>query len=183
VTSRWGQTAILGDLIDGFRNEGAQDMEYKSFERDFVHRTLANLRLIETSLSDRNSEGADEVKAFEVTQLINSLLGLVVMPHGLMGRRIDETPLEVLEAGGWKFGVKNWPSNYLRTLGRYVRHLRNSIAHMRIRIEAPKGVITGISLSDRSGFLVMLDVDDLRILAERLALYLLERDQSTDPVN
>ena len=67
MTSRWGQTAILRDLIDGFRNEGAQDMEYKSFERDFVHRTLANLRLIETSLSDRNSEGADEVKAFEVT--------------------------------------------------------------------------------------------------------------------
>jgi hypothetical protein len=37
-----------------------------------------------------------------------------------------------------------------------------------------------VNFNDRSGFQATLDVGDLRNLAERLALFLLERDQAAD---
>lgn len=60
-------------------------MEYSDVVKDFAERTLVNLRQIE-SLSESGYE------AYEVTQLINSLLGLLIFPKERFHESIPEIP-------------------------------------------------------------------------------------------
>jgi len=95
-------------------------MEYQNVCHDFIERTELNLLAIE------GSEGRGS--GFEVTQLINSLLGLIVLPKEF--NLFKETDmLNELKREGWvlprKLRGRNNPDN-LQVL---IRHLRNAIAH------------------------------------------------------
>ena len=68
-------------------------MMYEEVVRDFARRTKANLLAIE-----RLSASGEEV--YEVTQLVNSMLGLLVLPQQEFVDRIPETPLEQLRRDG-----------------------------------------------------------------------------------
>ena len=71
-------------------------VEYSpQFISDFARRTLLNLDRIQQA----EVEGESDV--FPVTQLWNSLLGLVVLPRERDENLIPDTPLADLSADGW----------------------------------------------------------------------------------
>lgn len=100
-------------------------MQYQQIVRDFVARTRINLAHIEESLSE-----GDEV--YEVTQLVNSLLGLLVFPQQRYFHQIPETPLHELEKQGWPKikVVGDYPP--VENLRKQMRYLRNSVAHFNL---------------------------------------------------
>jgi len=92
---------------------------------DFARRTRANLEFIE------NSRKLGE-EVFEVTQLANSLLGLLVFPREHYMGSIPDTPLPELVEQGWpevRITHGQLPENTLKEL---MRMLRNSIAHCNV---------------------------------------------------
>jgi len=93
---------------------------------DFARRTRKNLEFIEAHSGDADRQ----VYAF--TQLINSLLGLLVFPKENFFRSIPETPLSELVAAGWpdiKPVQGRLKEDNLRQL---VRNLRNGVAHFNL---------------------------------------------------
>lgn len=94
---------------------------------DFARRTIANLERIREIQSQQA-----ERPAYEVTHLINSLLGLLVFPRE---HYIDEIPnqsIDDLKRAGWPIPnvVGDGPSPC--SLPELVRYLRNSIAHFNV---------------------------------------------------
>lgn len=84
-------------------------MQYNNLVKDFVSRTQSNLDFIqnleEMEIADAGSRDftKDEFETpqvFEVTQLINSLLGLVVLPHETVIDLIPDQQLDTL-FGDW----------------------------------------------------------------------------------
>ncbi|HHT9154908.1 MAG TPA: HEPN family nuclease [Candidatus Tripitaka sp. YC43] len=100
-------------------------MEYKEFVKDFALRTKTNLELIRQAKKDGE-------EAYEVTQLINSLLGLLVLPQHEFYNKIPETPLSELEKSGWP--IPRVRGNYpqAKDLKELTRHLRNGVAHFNL---------------------------------------------------
>jgi HEPN pEK499 p136 len=71
-------------------------MNYESVIRDFAERTRKNLRTI----NDLKAKG---VEVYEVTQLVNSMLGLLVFPRENFIDQVPQTSLSELEADGWPY--------------------------------------------------------------------------------
>ncbi len=71
-------------------------MNYEDLVRDFAQRTRKNLQALRT-LQKSNPE----MEVYEVTQLMNSMLGLLVFPQQQYINRIPETPLDQLTSQGW----------------------------------------------------------------------------------
>ncbi len=143
-------------------------MDYhKEFIVDFAQRTRANLEFIEAAEQDGKS-------VFEVTQLANSMLGLLVFPRENYTKNIPETPLSDLVNQGWPeihTTLGKLPKDNLRQL---MRMLRNSIAHCNVEFVADTdSVITGIRLWNsitRNGrksktWQTELSIADLRTIA------------------
>ncbi len=97
-------------------------MNYPDLITNFATRTLANLDLVQQR-ADAGDPGA-----FEVTQLWNSLLGLIVAPRERDVTRLPATPLEQLHSDGWPdiTTAGKLESEDLRGL---VSTLRHAIAH------------------------------------------------------
>ena len=96
--------------------------------QDFARRTLHNLEFIE--------KNAASGEVFEATQLINSLLGLLVFPQQEFYDQIPDSPLAELEKQGWprihaSGQLPELPAD-ANTLNGLLRYLRNSIAHFNI---------------------------------------------------
>jgi hypothetical protein len=100
-------------------------MNPEDIVRDFATRTKANLRVIEAL----ESAG---LEVYEVTQLVNSLLGLLVFPQQRYFRRIPETPLETLAQDGWPKPLVEGDFPSVKTLKDLMRYLRNAIAHFNV---------------------------------------------------
>lgn len=127
-------------------------MNYSDVIRDFTMRTRKNLEFIEKHQAD----GED---VFEVTQLVNSMLGLLVFPEQHYFSRIPEIPLSELEQNGWpKISVTKdiqlspdfHPCHTLKDL---IRYLRNAISHFNLRfLTGSNEEITGLrvwNINDR----------------------------------
>jgi HEPN family protein len=95
---------------------------------DFAERTKVNLEFIEKA----KSEGA---AVHVVTQLANSLLGLIVFVwEKTFVDHIKELRMDKLISDGWpSIEVKKGTNE---TLYEFVRHLRNAVAHGRIRFSS-----------------------------------------------
>lgn len=118
-------------------------MDYRNVVRDFAQRTRKNLEFIEDTVAT-----SPEVELYEVTQLINSMLGLLVFPKEKYYIRLPRIPLMELEAVGWPNVTVlegNPPCGDLREL---FRLLRNSISHYNIEFQAneQKQKLTGMRL-------------------------------------
>jgi hypothetical protein len=122
-----------------------------------ANRTLANLARIE--LIDRHEAelGIEEAyrSVYPVTQLINSLLGLVVFPKEQYSRAIPDRPLEHLYEQGWPrleishpnprcSAKRDQPQQQRRceqnhtscaTLHQLIRVLRNGVSHFNIEFQ------------------------------------------------
>lgn len=148
-------------------------MEYsqESLVLDFAERTRSNLELV------AHEAQAGNASAFEVTQLINSLLGLLVFPRERFLEDIPETPLQDLS--GWMdTAVRFEAGTRPKTLRELIRVLRNGVAHFNIEFFSEKGQVVGVRVAnmDRNGLedaFVQMPIGSLRSLVLRFMDYIL----------
>lgn len=117
-------------------------MEYQDLVRDFAKRTQHNLKVIR-----KHHAKGDEV--YVVTQLINSMLGLLVLPKEHFYESIPTTSLEELRDDDWPESVLSGHAKAPKHLRDLVRLLRNSIAHFNIEFVDEKGEIECVVLSNK----------------------------------
>jgi hypothetical protein len=141
-------------------------MMYDDVVRDFAERTRKNLSAIE-----RLGSAGDEV--YEVTQLVNSMLGLLVFPREEFVNEIPELALGDLEADGWQVPRVVGELPQAANLRELVRYLRNAIAHFNVRFVGDGSqVITVLRLCNteprrnRRTWEADLGVEELRAIAE-----------------
>ena len=104
----------------------------------FAQRTRKNLAYIEAAFA----EGADVHVA---TQLVISLLGLVVFPtERNVVRQLETLRLSELEALGWPRWEFELGSS--ETLEQLMRYLRNAVAHGRIHFSSESRTLSEISV-------------------------------------
>ena len=153
-------------------------MMYEEVIRDFAERTRANLRAIERL----QSEGG---RVYEITQLVNSTLGLLVFPQQKYVNQIPHLPLEQLEQHGWPIPKIRGDFRQVSDLNQLVRYLRNAIAHFNIQfIGDGQNQICLLRVwntdprSRRKTWEAELSVDDLRKISNRfIDLLLNEHNQ------
>lgn len=125
--------------------------------KDFFERTKANLDIyLENNKSDKNSYPN------EITQIINSLLGLLVIIKETDKIEYSKLKIENLLA---KQTIKTEPINKA-----FIRHLRNAIAHGHIKANGDE-FIESITFEDNA-FAVTLTKEDLFSLIKQLHIAL-----------
>jgi len=150
-------------------------MEYgpDSF-KEFARRTLANLKHME-------AQKAKGVDVYEVTQLINSLLGLVTFPYER--ERIPNTPLRELNEHNWPpdevlFGraltINGKTGEPVSTLAGLVEGLRHAVSHAMVSFTTDNRrppEITHVTFRNtgRLKWELVLSIDHLRKLVTCLA--------------
>lgn len=147
---------------------------YEDVVADFAQRTRKNLRAVESL----RSKGGD---VFEVTQLVNSMLGLLVFPREEFVARIPKVPLEVLREQGWPVPKMHPGFPQATDLSDLVRYLRNAISHFNIEFvgDGQNEIrLVRVWNNDRTGTKTWeadLGLDELKGIAERFTDLLLEQ--------
>lgn len=98
---------------------------YEEVVRDFARRTRRNLEAIEVL---RHQDAG----VFEVTQLINSMLGLLIFPQQEYVDSIPRIPLEELQRDGWPIPQLTGKFRQVEDLNELIRYLRNAVAHFNV---------------------------------------------------
>jgi hypothetical protein len=117
-------------------------VEYHNLVRDFAARTRVNLDAMRNL---RDSQ--EDIVVYEVTQLINSMLGLLIFPEQRYFHNIPETPLSELADQGWPIPkiVGDYPQ--VEDLRKLVRYLRNAISHCNVKFVSDEaGQIIGLQI-------------------------------------
>ena len=150
-------------------------MMYEEFIRDFAIRTKKNLDFIK-----KNKKDSQEV--FEVTQMVNSLLGLLVFPKEEYFRHIsNEFPDEEIKRILSK-SVSTYPEdlNGTKSFKNIIKHIRNAIAHERLSVY-PYGPIEieGFVFEDKdtknsAEFKIDIPVKDLEIFLSRMCKFIID---------
>ena len=113
----------------------------KNTVEGIIERTRTNLELIESTYTSR-TEG------HVVTQLANSLLGIVVYPwehqglDHLKSREMSEIGLE-----GWPDQIMELGKDKTNTVGEFVKHMRNAVAHGRITFSSDDRELTEVTIT------------------------------------
>ena len=150
-------------------------MEYMNVVRNFAERTIHNLGVIQKMAKE------DANSVFEVTQLMNSLLGLLVFPQQEYVTSIPRTSLQDLESNGWPIPrvVGEYPQ--ARDLRHLIRLLRNSIAHFNVRFKSDeRKSLHGIKLwnidprTDKITWKAELTVEETETLVRKFVDLLLD---------
>jgi hypothetical protein len=103
-------------------------VEYNDLVSDFAKRTLINLDHI------KRHELAGDEEAYFVTQLWNSLAGLIVLPREVELDRIQAIPMFELIAEGWPdITTSDWRPD---TLPEFVVAMRNAVSHWNVTFKA-----------------------------------------------
>jgi len=160
-------------------------MEYEDVIRDFALRTKTNLEFIE-SWSNEDSSKSD---VYETTQLINSLLGLIVFPREEYMSRIRRIPLQELVNDGWTVPrvIGQYPQ--AKDLRDLIYKLRHAVSHFNLEfISNIEGQISGIKVwncdmnkKQEIIWVAELEIEELRDIAYRfIDLIIKEKDSSQD---
>ena len=152
-------------------------MMYEDVVAEFAWRTQQNLRLVEES----RRQGTD---AFETTQLINSMLGLLVFPREEYVDRIPRIPLAQLRAAGWPLPRVRNDFSQAGDLAELVRYLRNAISHFNLEFRGDaQNRIAGLRVWNmyrgEKTWEADLELDELRGIAERFTEVLLNASNFT----
>lgn len=105
----------------------------------FIQRTRTNLELVEKTYA-RHSEG------HVITQLVNSLLGILVYPWEHQGlNHLKNVKMST-------FGLQGWPDEILKlgkseSVGEFIRHMRNAVAHGRITFSSDSRDLEKVTLT------------------------------------
>jgi hypothetical protein len=144
----------------------------ENFVNEFFERTIYNLNLY----NEKHEHGDEkEVFKYKITQLINSLLGLVIfVKEGgtafdainlLDIKQEDKIKWNYCDRDGGKFEEKNFKN--------FLRHIRNAIAHKNLVINANKEKkINSITFRDKDRkniFEVTLSIKEIRNMVDRLS--------------
>jgi hypothetical protein len=151
-------------------------MEYKNLVRDFVLRTRKNLEFVEATI-----QADPDAQVYEVTQLVNSLLGLIIFPKERYFEHIPEISIDELKRIGWEIPKVTGNFNQVRDLRQLMRYLRNSIAHSNLEFDSDGYTLTGIRLwncrDHQKNWEVRLTIVELRNLTDQfINLILSEED-------
>lgn len=153
-------------------------MEYTNLVRDFAQRTLMNLEAIEAAV-----ENNANAEVFEVTQLVNSMLGLLVFPQQRFFNNIPTTPVEELRRSGWPVPIMMGSPPNADNLRDLMRCLRNGISHCNIEFTSDGKQLTGVRIwnypprSRIKNWEALLGLSELRQLARKFIVLLLESNQ------
>ncbi|MBE7183837.1 MAG: hypothetical protein INR68_05480 [Methylobacterium mesophilicum] len=137
--------------------------------RHFAHRTRKNLETIE-ALSEREPNSY-----FEVTQLINSAIGLLMFPQQEFFDAIPTTELAKLKMEGWPLPTFEYGEARTQNLRDLTKQMRNSFAHFNIDFKADGGKIVGLYMWNRPdekqppNWICYIGIQDLRKLFSRFA--------------
>ena len=145
---------------------------YRRTTVDFIQRTKANLELI-NGLTTKT-----EGQAYEVTQLVNSLLGLLVMPQQ---QRVLERDVELLSLSrdGWPFPQPADGFRNPRYLTELLRLMRNSIAHWGLEFGEANGKIANLKMTNKHilnanpSWVALISISDLNIFVQKLCEHIL----------
>lgn len=147
-------------------------MEYKNLVKDFVERTRSNLEVV-------RSVAKTDGEAYEVTQLINSMLGLLVFPEQEFYEKIPETKLADLKKEGWP--IPRVRGNYMdvSNLKQLARYLRNGIAHFNLRFTETGGYIDGLIIwnvppNGKKNWEAELKIEELEGITDKFTKLLLK---------
>lgn len=164
------------------------------FEKEFAKRTLANLKFIDNEVDKRHKQGIDDKDihdVFEVTQLINSFVGMVILPKEKFYNNLRRNNRFLSpEASQLLANLSNDRRRYFSTYtfeyrGETVReelnpktlsrHFRNAVAHNNLEILPQdftgEGKVTGFVFKDDyygERFRLELNLDEIRILLEAI---------------
>ena len=152
----------------------------------FMKRTLDNL----------NKGAANVAVDNEVTMLVNSMLGLLVLPREKMIAELPDVAEHDLPAWGIKVGSVNCFGNQRqkrvfegavsknvdldygpKTLKGVVHSLRNAICHFGVEPIDANGKVVAFKLRDweKNGFIAELTNESIKDLCEQVAKYLIGR--------
>jgi hypothetical protein len=153
-------------------------MEYHNLVEDFARRTRANLRELK-ALRERG------ILVYEVTALVNSMLGLLVFPQQKYMDSIAEIPMEDLVRQGWPIPVVVGDFRQVSNLRQLIRYLRNAISHFNIEFYTEASdQIAGLIVwnvdprTQKVTWKAKLSVEDLDNIAHRfIAMILRESSQ------
>jgi len=81
---------------------------------------------------------------YPVTQLWNSLLGLVVLPREVENNRLSRIAMADLLGAGWP-DIETG-GDRAKTLGAFVRALRNAVAHFNVEFQADDNEIRRVTV-------------------------------------
>ncbi len=143
-------------------------MNYEVFVRDFAKRTQENLELLKQIQKEKPN-----YKVYEVTQLINSLLGLLIFPKESFYLKIPKTSLETLRKEGWPIPQSSKPDLEAKNLKDLLRRMRNATAHCLVEAVDSKHdeTISGLRLwSGRNGstrWEIVFTTEELEIFTQK----------------
>jgi hypothetical protein len=156
-------------------------MDYQNVVKDFAERTRKNLHL----LRQLQQKDPDQ-EILEVTQLINSMLGLLVFPQQRYFNQIPQPPLSELKDQGWPIPqvVGDYPQ--VSVLRELVRYLRNAVAHFNVEFTVGENQqISGLKVWNydprrrRTTWKAELTLEQIEDITERFLDIL--RAEQTDP--
>lgn len=136
-------------------------MKYRNTVYDFIRRTRANLDTIEQGAK------SEPDKYFEVTQLINSVIGLLMFPKEAVYDMIPQKKLsELKEVKLPKVLYGRLPEDNLQSL---IRYMRNGFAHYNVQFESVDNQISGLYIwnkkpSGKIDWVAYISIPDLKSL-------------------
>lgn len=148
-------------------------MEYNDFILDFAKRTYENLLIIEKMVNNKDERDS---KAYEVTALVNSFIGLLVFPQQSFLSQVPiRFPSDTIKKAFMKCS-STYPEDKNPTFKGMVRHLRNSVSHLRLSVHPIHSEMKEISAfkfedidSPSKKFEVVLSIQEMReVLVEML---------------
>ena len=160
--------------------------DYEHFVNDFIKRTQVNLSTI-----DEIAESGNESEVYEITQLINSLFGLLIVPFERY-KKVEEDELKSKDGYNELVSsiksIKRLYTNYEDDrddlgnfkVSNFIKHLRNALAHLgndRVLFLDEDQKLTGMLFYDNYKdketnklyeFCVELDINSFRQIVESI---------------
>lgn len=111
--------------------------------RDFAIRTQKNLEFINNKAGQESDAALEPRTVFETTQLINSMLGLIVFPIEHYADKNGKLNFGNVQLSNLEMTTTIADSK-IQTFEGLLRNLRNGITHYNIRFLEDKGEISGL---------------------------------------
>jgi hypothetical protein len=109
-------------------------------EDEFIARTQKNLIAIEC-LKEKG------VEVYEVTQLLNSMLGLLIFPkERRLYEKIQPKSWDTMVEEGWP--LPSGDKAHVSDLEELIRHMRNAVAHCKFNLTTDHDEISSIEFRD-----------------------------------
>ena len=104
-------------------------------EDEFIARTQKNLIAIEC-LKEKG------VEVYEVTQLLNSMLGLLIFPRARFFEKIQDKSWDLMDKEGWP--LPSGDNARVSDLEQLIRNMRNAVAHCNFKVMTEHDEISSI---------------------------------------